>query len=371
MQILRKTKMEALKLLGSMKREEMLERMEEKSLVGRGGAGFPTAKKWRMALEQEENIYLVVNADEGEPGTFKDKFILENNLDTFIEGVMMASKILDVEKTYIYLRGEYEYLRDDIEEKIKELNNKTPRNFDINMVRGAGAYVCGEETSILQSIMGHRGNSMKKPPYPTQKGLWGKPTVVNNVETITCVPQLLLYDDWNPNLRLFSLSGNVSNPGLFEAPLGVKVSTLIDLARPKNKLKAMSLGNFGGIMPIEKDMKITPELISDENCFHGTYSLIWIDETNNIVDICKNISEFYTYESCGKCTPCREGSKEILDLLGKICNGKGTKKDIEELEKTASHVNQTSLCGLGKTVGKHVLTGLEHFKNDFIEKVEQ
>ncbi len=371
MQILRKTNMEALKLLEVMDRENILKKMEEKSLVGRGGAGFPTAKKWKMALEQDDDIYLVINADEGEPGTFKDKFVLENNLETFVEGVMISSKILDVEKTYIYLRGEYEYLRQDIEDTIEEMNNKTSKEFDITIVRGAGAYVCGEETSILQSIMGHRGNSMEKPPYPTQEGLWKKPTVVNNVETITCVPQLLLYDDWNPDLRLFSLSGNVSNPGLFEAPLGVKVSTLIDLARPKNNLKAMSLGNFGGIMPIEENMEITPELISDENCFHGTFSLIWIDETNNIADICKNISEFYTYESCGKCTPCREGSKEILDLLNKICSGQGTKKDIELLENTAKHVNQTSLCGLGKTVGKHVLTGLEHFKTDFMEKVNQ
>ncbi len=371
MQILRKTKLESLKLLESMSKEEILDKIEEKSLVGRGGAGFPTAKKWRMAIGQQDDIYLVVNADEGEPGTFKDKFILENNPETFIEGVMIASKVLDVEKTYIYLRGEYEYLREELEQKIRELNERTQKKFDITVVRGAGAYVCGEETAILSSIMGKRGNSMKKPPYPTQEGLWEKPTVVNNVETLTCVPQLLLYDDWDPDLRLFSLSGDVTNPGLFEVPLGVKVSTLIDLTRPENKLKAMSLGNFGGIMPIEKDYRITPELISGEQCFHGTYSLIWIDETNNIVDICKNISEFYTYESCGKCTPCREGTKKILDILSKIKNGEGNKKDINELKELAEHVNNTSLCGLGNTAGKHVITAIEHFREDFVEKVER
>ena len=369
MQILRNTNLEAYRKMEEMSQEEVLEMVDEKGLVGRGGAGFPTARKWRMALEQEDETYLVINADEGEPGTFKDRFIMKHNPETFIEGVIITSRILDVEKTYIYLRGEYEYLEEELLETFRETMEELGIEMDLEIVMGAGAYVCGEETAILESIMGNRGTSMRKPPYPTVEGLWDSPTVVNNVETITCVPQLILYDDWNPDLRLFSLSGNVSNPGLFEAPLGVKVSTLIDLARPEKELKAMSLGNFGGIMPIDESMEITPELISDENCFHGTYSLIWIDETNSIADVCQNIAEFYTYESCGKCTPCREGSKKILDLLVKINEGKGSGNDLEELEELAEHVNSTSLCGLGKTVGKHVLTALEHFREDFEERL--
>ena len=186
---------------------------------------------------------------------------------------------------------------------------------DIEIVRGAGAYICGEETAIMQSIMGHRGQAMYKPPYPTLEGLWGKPTVLNNVETLTCVPQALLYDDWNPNMRLFSISGDVEHPGLYEWELGVKMSTILDTVKPKEKIKAMSFGCFGGIMNVRTNERITQESVCKDNCQHGAFSIVLIGESQDIVEVCLSIAKFYAYESCGKCTPCREGTIRLLNLL--------------------------------------------------------
>jgi NADH:ubiquinone oxidoreductase subunit F (NADH-binding) len=232
-------------------------------------------------------------------------------------------------------------------------------------VRGAGAYICGEATALLQSLQGFRGNAMYKPPNPTTHGLFGKPTVINNVETLACAAQAVLFDDWNPDIRLFSISGNVSNPGVYEFPLGVRMSTIIDIARPLRKLKAMSFGCFGGIMPVDDSMLITPESINMEKCQHGAFSVIFIDETQNVADVSYSIAKFYTYESCGKCTPCREGTVRMLNLLKKIRSGRGEKGDLNLLRELASHIQETALCGLGQTCGNHVLTSIEHFPKDY------
>jgi NADH:ubiquinone oxidoreductase subunit F (NADH-binding) len=206
---------------------------------------------------------------------------------------------------------------------------------------------------------------MAKPPNPTTHGLWGKPTVINNVETLACAAQAVLFEDWDPSLRLFSISGNVKNPGVYEFPLGVKMSTIIDIARPEKKLKAMSFGCFGGIMPVDENMAVTPETICMEKCQHGAYSIIFIDETNNVVDVAYSIAKFYTYESCGKCTPCREGTIRMLNLLKKVRTGKAVKKDLELMRELATHVQDTALCGLGQTCGNHILTSLQHFPKDY------
>ena len=369
MQILEETNLDAYEKAKKIGSKGVLKILEEKKLVGRGGAAYPTAKKWKYALGVDtDQRFLICNADEGEPGTFKDKFILKHNAKTLIEGMLIAAYTIGAKECFIYLRGEYEYLRKNLERQIKEVLNATKTNdISITIVRGAGAYICGEETAIIQSIMGFRGHAMFKPPYPVIEGLWGKPTVINNVETLTCVAQAVLYDDWDPDLRLFSLSGNISNPGVYEFPLGVKMSTLIDVARPKNKLKAMSFGVFGGIMPINPKMLITPDSIKTENCQHGAYTVILIDETQNVVDICFSIAKFYTYESCGKCTPCREGTIRVLNFIKKIRTGKATKKDYKLLKELAQHIQETSLCGLGQSSGNHILTALTHFKKDFME----
>ncbi|MFC1769214.1 NADH-ubiquinone oxidoreductase-F iron-sulfur binding region domain-containing protein [Nanoarchaeota archaeon] len=366
MQILRETKLEALKKARKLGQKGVLKILEKKALVGRGGAGYPTAKKWRKVIEtKSDEKFVICNADEGEPGTFKDKFILKHNTETMIEGLLITAFTVKAKKCFIYLRGEYDFLRKKLRKQIDDVVKRSGMNIEIEIVRGAGAYICGESTAIIQSIMGFRGQPTYKPPYPSVSGLWGKPTVINNVETLTCVAQAILYDDWDPDVRLFSISGNIDNPGVYEFNLGVKMSTIIDIAHPKKKLKAMSFGCFGGIMPIDENMRITPDTICREDCHHGAYSIIFIDETNNVVDISYSIAKFYAYESCGKCTPCREGTIRLLNLLKKVRQKKAKKQDLDLMKEFAEHIQETSLCGLGKTAGQHVITSLEHFPEDY------
>ncbi len=359
--------MEALEKARTLGPDGVLELLEKKGLEGRGGAAFSTARKWRASRDAPaDERFVVCNADEGEPGTFKDKFIIRHNAETVVEGLLIAAYVVGAKRCFIYLCGEYDYLRPRLQQQADDVLARTKmEDVTIEIVRGAGAYVCGEATALLQSIQGFRGTPMQKPPHPTSCGLWGKPTVINNVETLTCAAQAVLFDDWNPALRLFSLSGNIKNPGVYEFPLGVKMSTVIDVAQPKKKLKAMSFGCFGGIMPVDENMAITPEAICVEKCHHGAYSIIFMDETVNVVDISYSIAKFYTYESCGKCTPCREGTIRILNLLKKILNGKGVKKDLQVLAELALHIQETALCGLGQTCGNHVLTSLQHFPADY------
>jgi NADH:ubiquinone oxidoreductase subunit F (NADH-binding) len=367
MQILRKTNLEALEKAKKIGKQQTLKLIEQKGLVGRGGAAFPTAKKWKFAINTEaDERFLICNADEGEPGTFKDKFIIENNPETLIEGILIAALTIDAKRCFIYLRGEYISLKNKLEKTIKQVLDRSGLDITIDIVMGAGAYVCGEETAIIQSIMGYRGHPQVKPPYPPVEGLWNKATIINNVETLTNVAQLILYDDWDPNLRLFSLSGNIEHPGVYELPLGVKMSSIVDIVKPKNPLKAMSFGCFGGIMPFNKDIEIDDKAIFKNNCFHGAYTIILIDNTNNIVDVSYSIAKFYTYESCGKCTPCREGNIRLLNLLKKVRNKEATEKDLHTLQEFAQHIQDTSLCGLGQSCGNHILTGLQHFREDYV-----
>ncbi|MEM4625203.1 MAG: NADH-ubiquinone oxidoreductase-F iron-sulfur binding region domain-containing protein [Candidatus Pacearchaeota archaeon] len=371
MQILRETNLEALKKAKKIGKDKVISIIEKKNLVGRGGASFPVAKKWKLALKTKSNErYLICNADEGEPGTFKDKFIIKNNPKTMIEGMLISCFVLDVREAFIYLRKEYDYLRRSLEKSIKEVLTNSKSNVKITIVRGAGSYVCGEETAIIQSIMGNRGTPIYKPPYPIVRGLWEKPTVINNVETFTCIPQALLYDDWNPRIRLFSISGDVLHPGVYEWELGVKVSTILDTVKPKENIKAVSLGCFGGIMPLNENSIINEETICRENCQHGAFTLIFIGESNEILDINISIAKFYTYESCGKCTPCREGTIRLLNLLKRIRDGEGKREHLIMLEEFANHIQETSLCGLGQSCGNHILTSLKHFRKEFENKIK-
>lgn len=366
MQILKKTNLQGFKRAKELGPEKVIEEIEKKGLVGRGGAAFPTAKKWRIAKETPaDERFVICNADEGEPGTFKDRFILTNNAETLIEGILIAAYTIGAKRCFIYLRGEYEDLREGIQATIDSTIKNADTDITIEIVRGAGAYICGEETAIIQSIMGFRGHAMYKPPYPPVEGLEGKPTVVNNVETLTCASQALLFDDWDANLRLFSISGNVKNPGVYELPLGVKISTIINLVKPIKRPKAISFGCFGGVMPVTEDMVIDDNTILKEDCFHGAYTIILIDESQKILDINLSIARFYTYESCGKCTPCREGTVRMLNILKKIKRGEGRTEDLETLDRFAHHVEETSLCGLGQTAGQHIITALEHFREEY------
>ncbi len=366
MQILRETNLEAFELAKKLGRNKVLKILEKKALVGRGGAAFPLAKKWKLALSvKTKERYLICNANEGEPGTFKDKFILKNNPRTMLEGMLIGAYVLNVKRCFIYLRGEYDYLRKDLEKEIKKILKKSGMDISIEIVQGAGAYICGEETAIIQSIMGYRGQAMYKPPYPTLEGLWGQPTVLNNVETLTCVSQALLYDDWNSNMRLFSISGDVNHPGLYEWELGVKMSTILDTVIPKEKIKAMSFGCFGGIMPVRTNERVTQESVCKDNCQHGAFSIILIGESQDIVEVCLSIAKFYAYESCGKCTPCREGTIRLLNLLKMVRDGKAKKQDLVTLREFAEHIQETSLCGLGQSCGNHILSSLVNFKQEY------
>ena len=316
MQILKKTNQRAYTKALELGQREVIELIKQKGLTGRGGANFPTGTKWEMVLNQPgDEKYVVCNADEGEPGTFKDKFILTNNPELVIEGILIASYAIKAKKAYIYLRGEYENLIPGINKAIKSVKAKTKAKTDIEIIVGQGAYVCGEETSIMHSIEGIRGQPTQKPPYPTEKGLFEKPTVLNNVGTLAEVPLAIDYKDYNPNLRLHCLSGNVTKPGVYELPLGTKLKDLIELGKPKNKIKAIYFGCFGGCMPYNPEMKISPEDLCGKDCILGACTIIAVDEKHSIVDLATNIAKFYEFESCGKCTPCREGTMRILALL--------------------------------------------------------
>ena len=368
MQIKKRTQGKAFAKAIKLGPKSIIKLLKDKGLAGRSGGGFPTGMKWEMVFnEKEKEKYVICNADEGEPGTFKDKLILTKNPETVIEGILIASYVIGAKKAFIYLRGEYEYLVSKINKAIKEVKNKTKSKTEIEIALGQGAYVCGEETAIINSIEGHRGQPEQKPPFPTTDGLFGKPTIINNVETLANASLAILYDDWDPNLRLYCLSGNVTKPGVYEIPLGTPLCKLIEMGRPKNKIKAIFLACFGGSLPY-CEMPLTPEEVKKKGCIHGTGAIVAVDENHSIVDVCTNIAKFFEFESCGKCTPCREGTMRILALLQNISMGKATKKDLNTLQELAEVIKETSFCGLGKTSTLHVLSALKFFRKEFEEK---
>ncbi|MBD3312907.1 hypothetical protein GF345_00535, partial [Candidatus Woesearchaeota archaeon] len=344
--------------------------LAKKGLTGRGGAGFPTAKKWEFVLNQDsDQKYVICNADEGEPGTFKDRMILIKNPDALIEGILIACLTVKADHAFIYLRGEYDYLEKDLKKRIKEILEKTEADTKIDIIVGAGAYVCGDETAILSSIEGYRGQPKKKPPFPTVRGLFGKPTVINNVETLANASLAIAFDDWDPDLRLYSLSGDVKKPGVYEEKLGIDLCRLLEKAEPKNELKAVYFGCFGGCLP-HCEIELTPENICGMECMLGANTIIAVDNTRSIVDMATNIAKFYEFESCGKCTPCREGTMRALAILQNISMGKAKHEDIDTLQELAEIIKETSFCGLGQTATVHLLTALKYFRHEFEEKVK-
>ena len=292
----------------------------------------------------------------------------ENNPENVIEGMLIAAHVIKAKQAFIYLRGEYEHLLIGLKKIINKMLTQAKSDLKIEIIVGAGSYVCGEETAIMNSIMGLRPHPYQKPPYPTQKGLWGKPTVINNVETLANVPLALNLINWKSELRLMSLSGNVTRPGIYELPEGIKLSRLVKLGKPKNKIKAVYFGCFGGCMPYT-EIVLTPKNVCGKNCMIGAYTIIAVDEKQSILDISASIARFYEHESCGKCTPCREGTVRIYLLIQKIKSGIATKEDLDDLEELALNIHETSLCGLGQTATNHVLEELKYFKEEFEEKL--
>jgi len=365
MKILQKVNLEGWKKVNELGADGTIELLKKKGLTGRGGACFLSGLKWEFTRKEKgDEKFVICNADEGEPGTFKDKLILEKNPENVIEGVLIACYCTDAKQAYIYLRGEYHYLKEKLEDVIKKILSDAKFDLKIDIVEGAGAYICGDETAIIASIENKRGYPHFKPPYPPQKGLFGKPTVINNVETLANVPLALVDDSWSDGVRLFSLSGDVSKPGVYEIKMGTKLEGIAKICQAKDP-KAVYFGAAGGCIPYSSNFVINVEHICKEEAMLGACSLIFVSKKRNMLDMAINITQFFKHESCGKCTPCREGNVHVLKLLEKIKSGEDNKKDLVLLEKLSVIIRDTALCGLGQSCTNHVLTALKYFKGDF------
>ncbi len=369
---------------------EVVEEMIASGLRGRGGGGFSTGLKWKYAYNNEsDQKYVICNADEGDPGAFMDRALLEGDPHSILEGLMIAGYAIGADKGYIYVRIEYPTAIEKLKTAISQSRNLgllgknifgSGFNFDIEIRLGAGAFVCGEETALIASIEGGRGMSKNKPPFPAEKGLWGKPTIINNVETLANIPEILFQGaEWfskigtekSKGTKVFSLGGNIKNAGLVEVPMGTTLREVvyeIGGGIPNNKqLKAVQTGGpSGGAIPESLlDLKIEYETLLEVGSMMGSGGMVVIDEDSCMVDICRFYMEFTVDESCGKCTPCREGTKKMLEMLELICSGKGTLEDIDKLEHLAKTVKSSSLCGLGQAAPNPVLSMLEHFRPEF------
>ena len=378
------------KALTEMTPDDIIQEMLDSGLRGRGGAGFPAGLKWRFAQQAQGDIkYVLCNADEGDPGAFMDRSILESDPHAVLEGMIIAARAINAHKGYIYCRSEYPLAVKRLGIAIQQAKDYgllgddilgSGFDFDVEIYQGAGAFVCGEETALMRSIEGKRGMPVPRPPFPAHKGLWAKPTILNNVETLANVAQIMLKGGkWyagvgtekSKGTKVFALSGDVCNIGLVEVPMGTTLKTLVhDIGGGvpnKRQFKAVQLGGpSGGCVPEQHlDTPIDYEEISKVGAIMGSGGAIVMDNTTCMVDMARYFMDFIQDESCGKCTPCREGTKRILMLLEGICKGKGKPGDIEQLEELCDTVKHTSLCGLGQTAPNPVLSTLRYFRNEY------
>ncbi|CAN2045458.1 Bifurcating (FeFe) hydrogenase beta subunit [Candidatus Magnetomoraceae bacterium gMMP-1] len=382
--------MGAASALENMRPEEIIKQVKISGLRGRGGAGFPTGLKWEFAHRSKSDIkYVLCNADEGDPGAFMDRSILEADPHAVIEGMIIAAKAINSHNGYVYCRSEYPLAIKRLNIAIKQaleygLLGKnilgTGFEFELEICQGAGAFVCGEETALIASIEGKRGIPRPRPPFPAHQGLWKKPTILNNVETLANIPQIILNTgDWYANVgtetskgtKVFALSGDINNIGLVEVPMGTSLRKIIyDIGGGipnKKKFKAVQLGGpSGGCVPDQHlDTPVDFEEIAKVGAIMGSGGVIVMDEDTCMVDIARFFMDFVQHESCGKCTPCREGTKRILEILERICNGKGRHGDIETLEELSYIIKESALCGLGLTAPNPVLSTLKYFREEY------
>ncbi|RLB90049.1 MAG: NADH-quinone oxidoreductase subunit NuoF [Deltaproteobacteria bacterium] len=384
------------KALIDMTPEEIIQEMKASGMRGRGGAGFPTGLKWDFARQSEGEIkYVLCNADEGDPGAFMDRSILEADPHCVLEGMTIAAKAIQARKGYIYCRTEYQLAIKRLGIAIEQAKSHgllgkdilgTGFDFDIEIYQGAGAFVCGEETALMRSIEGKRGMPRPRPPFPAHKGLWEKPSILNNVETLSNVPQIMLKGgDWYSSVgtetskgtKVFAISGDVNNIGLVEVPMGTPLRSLIyDIGGgipKKRKFKAVQLGGpSGGCIPEHLlDTPVDYEEIAKVGAIMGSGGVIVMDERSCMVDMARFFMDFIQDESCGKCTPWREGTFRMLEILEKICAGKGEPKDITDLEDLSHVIHQSALCGLGQTAANPVLSALKYFRAEFEAHVNE
>ncbi|MGE5373116.1 MAG: NADH-quinone oxidoreductase subunit NuoF [Solirubrobacterales bacterium] len=371
----------------SMDQMALIEDVKKANLRGRGGAGFNCGMKWSFAYRaQADQKYVVCNADEGEPGTYKDRIIMENDPQSLIEGMAICGYAIGATKGYIYCRGEYPYVVDVLNQAIAQAKDKgVLGSFDLEVRMGAGAYVCGEETALIESIEGQRGEPRFKPPYPPNIGLWQKPTIVNNVETFANIPVIVEKGgEWYagigaksyPGTKVVTLTGDIANKTYFEVPTNTTIREVVfgfggGVANGK-KFKAVQIGGTsGGFIPESLlDTPIDFDSMSAIGATLGSGAVFVMDETRDIVDVVERIAKFFEHESCGKCAPCREGTWRTYELMEKINQGHGTKADMALLDKLGRVMSVACLCGLGQAAPAPVLTTMKHFKADYEAKVK-
>ncbi|MDO8136645.1 MAG: NuoF family protein [Candidatus Brocadiales bacterium] len=378
------------KVLTEMTPEEVIRSVTNSGLRGRGGAGFPTGKKWEIVRKAPGEVkYLVCNGDEGDPGAFMDRSVLEGNPHSVLEGMLIASYAMGIKRGFFYVRAEYQMAVEHVNTAIqqaKELGllgkNILGKGLDLDLevAKGAGAFVCGEETALIASIEGKRGMPCPRPPYPAVSGLWGKPTCINNVETLANIPIIVLKGaQWYSSIgtsgskgtKIFALAGNVRNTGLVEVPMGTTLREIVfdvggGIAKGR-KFKAVQIGGpSGGCIPEEHlDTPIDYESLQKVGAIMGSGGLIVMDDKTSMVEIARYFMSFIQDESCGKCVPCRIGTRRMLEILTKILNKEGKKEDIELLSELAIRTKETSLCGLGQTGPNPVLSTLTYFRQEY------
>ena len=378
------------KALTAMTPEEVIKVMKDSGLRGRGGAGFPTGRKWEACRKAEgEPKYIVCNCDEGDPGAFMDRSIVESDPHSVLEGMIIGARAIGANEGYVYIRNEYPLALKRLEIAMAQAREygllgenilESGFNFDIRIQRGAGAFVCGEETALIASIEGRPPEPRQRPPFPAQSGVWGKPTNINNVETWANVSAIISRGaDWFASIgtetskgtKVFSLVGKINNTGLVEVPMGIPLREIIyDIGGgipDGKKFKAVQTGGpSGGCLPEELlDLPVDYERLTKAGSIMGSGGMIVLDEDTCIVDIARYFLKFTNDESCGKCTSCRDGSEALLEILEKICNGEGEEEDLEFLQELAEVIKDASMCGLGQTLPNPVLSTLRYFKDEY------
>lgn len=383
------------KVLTEMTPDEVIETILASGLRGRGGAGFPTGMKWKFASGNRGNVqkYVCCNADEGDPGAFMDRSVLEGDPHVVLEAMAIAGYAIGANQGYIYVRAEYPIAVERLKIAIAQAREYgllgknifgTDFDFDIDLRLGAGAFVCGEETALMTSIEGNRGEPRPRPPFPAVKGLFASPTILNNVETYANIPQIILHGpEWffamgtekSKGTKVFALGGKINNTGLVEIPMGTTLRTVIEeigggIPNGKKFKAAQTGGPSGGCIPAEHfDIPIDYDNLLSIGSMMGSGGLIVMDEDNCMVDIAKFFLEFTVDESCGKCTPCRIGTKRMYEILDKITKGEGTLEDIDKLEELCLYIKENALCGLGQTAPNPVLSTLRYFRDEYIAHV--
>jgi len=375
---LRRDGFKGLEKARAIKPEAVIEEVKKSGLRGRGGAGFPCGVKWELARKSEgRERFLICNADEGEMGTFKDRYIIENDPFVLMEGMAIAAYGIGASKVYIYLRGEYRYLLSKIRNALNQTQEKGHfGDLEVEVCEGAGAYVCGEESALMNSIEGKRGEARFRPPYPPTRGLWEQPTIINNVETLCNLPGIMLHGaEWFASIgtekskgtKIFSVSGDVQRPGIYELEMGSSLEELVmELAGAKDVKMVQVGGATGRILP--------RSMIDTRLCFEGVLGsggVVVFDRSRDVIEMVYRMVEFLEEESCGKCAPCREGTEVMVEILGRLKSGDGVEGDLEVLRDLAEVMRGSSLCGLGQGTPIPVQDSLEHFRGEYETRIAQ